>query len=136
LFLSLRLQQCHHYIRRWICVWRIAQKRANFWKNRLNWTFSNGFQSWLRIQVLLNLISFSDFLPRLRVFENRVLRRILGTKREEVAWGWRKLHNEELHKLYGSPIIIRVIKLRRIRLAGHVVCMGEWEMYTTFWWKT
>jgi hypothetical protein len=49
------------------------------------------------------------------VFENRVLRRIFGPKREEVIGGWRKLHNEELHNLYSSPSIIRIIKSRRIR---------------------
>jgi hypothetical protein len=61
----------------------------------------------------------------LRVFENRVLRRIFGPKRDEVTGGWRKLHNEELHGLYSSPSIIRVIKARRMRWAGHVACMGE-----------
>jgi hypothetical protein len=57
---------------------------------------------------------------RLRVFENRVLRRIFGPKRDEVTGGWRKLHNEELHGLYSSPSIINVIKARRMRWAGHV----------------
>jgi hypothetical protein len=52
---------------------------------------------------------------RLRVFENRVLRRIFGLKRDEVTGGWRKLHNEELHNLYPSPSIIRMIKPRRRR---------------------
>jgi hypothetical protein len=52
---------------------------------------------------------------RLRVFENRVLRRIFGPKRNEVTGGWRKLHNEELHNLYSSPSIIRIIKSRRMR---------------------
>jgi hypothetical protein len=61
---------------------------------------------------------------RLRVFENRVLRRF-GPKRDEVTGGWRKLHNEELHGLYSSPSIIRVIKTRRMRWAGHVACVGE-----------
>jgi hypothetical protein len=51
---------------------------------------------------------------RLRVFENRVLRRIFGPKRDEVTGGWRKLHNEELHGLYSSPSIVRVIKARRM----------------------
>jgi hypothetical protein len=54
------------------------------------------------------------------LFENRALRRIFGPKREEVTRGWRKLHNEELHNLYGSPNIIRVMKSRRMRWAGHV----------------
>jgi hypothetical protein len=58
------------------------------------------------------------------VFENRVLRRIFGPKRDEVAGGWRKLHNEELHNLYSSPSIIRMIKLRRMRWAGHAARMG------------
>jgi hypothetical protein len=61
----------------------------------------------------------------LRVFENRVLRRIFGPKRDEVTGGWRKLHNEELHGLYSSPSIIKVIKARRMRWAGNVAHMGE-----------
>jgi hypothetical protein len=64
-------------------------------------------------------------LHRLRVFENRVLKRIFGTKRDEVTGGWRKLHNEELHDLYCSASIIRIIKSRRMRWAGHVAGMGE-----------
>jgi hypothetical protein len=59
------------------------------------------------------------------VFEKRVLRRIFGPKRDEVTGGWRKLHNEELHGLYSSPSIVRVIKARRMRWAGHVARMGE-----------
>jgi hypothetical protein len=62
---------------------------------------------------------------RLRVFVNKVLRRIFGPKRDEVTGGWRKLHNEELRDLYSSPCIIRIIKARRIRWAGHVARMGE-----------
>jgi hypothetical protein len=62
---------------------------------------------------------------RLRVFENRVLRRIFGPKRDEVTGEWRKLHNEELHILYPSPNIIRQIKSRRMRLAGHVTSIVE-----------
>jgi hypothetical protein len=64
---------------------------------------------------------------RLRVFENRVLRRIFGPKRDEVTGEWRRLHNEELNDLYSSPhsIIIWVIKSRRMRWAGHVARMGE-----------
>jgi hypothetical protein len=57
---------------------------------------------------------------RLRVFENRVLRRIFGPKKDEVTGGWRKLHNEELHIMYSSLSIIRMIKSRRMRSAGHV----------------
>jgi hypothetical protein len=61
----------------------------------------------------------------LREFENRVLRRIFGPKRDEVAGEWRRLHNEEPNDLYSSPNIIRVIKSRRMRWAGHVARMGE-----------
>jgi hypothetical protein len=57
---------------------------------------------------------------KLRAFENRVLRRIFGPKRDGVMGGWRKLHNKELHNLYSLPIIIRIIKSRRMRWAGHV----------------
>jgi hypothetical protein len=62
---------------------------------------------------------------RLRVFEDRVLRRIFGPKREEVTGEWRRLHNEELNDLYSSPNIIRVIKPRRMRWAGHVARIGK-----------
>jgi hypothetical protein len=61
------------------------------------------------------------------VFENRVLRRIFGPNRDEVIGEWRKLHNEELHDLYSSPIIIRIIKARRMRWARHVARMGGEE---------
>jgi hypothetical protein len=61
----------------------------------------------------------------LRMFENRVLRRIFGPKRDEVTGEWRKLHNEELRDLYSSPSIIRISKSRRMRWAGHVARMGE-----------
>ena len=62
---------------------------------------------------------------RLRVFENRVLRRIFWTKKDKVAGEWRKLHNEALNDLYCSPNIVRVIKSRRMRWAGHVARIGE-----------
>jgi hypothetical protein len=61
---------------------------------------------------------------RLRVFENRVLRKIFGPKREEDG-SWRKLHNDELHSLYSTPNIVRVIKSRKMRWSGHVARIGE-----------
>jgi hypothetical protein len=61
----------------------------------------------------------------MRVFENKVLRRIFGPKRDEVTGEWRRLHNKELYALYSSPNIIRVVKSRRLRWAGHVARMGE-----------
>jgi hypothetical protein len=69
------------------------------------------------------------------VFENRVLRRIFGPKRDEVTGEWRKLHNKELHDLYSSPRIIWIIKLRRMRWAGHVTRMGRRGMLIDYWWE-
>jgi hypothetical protein len=62
---------------------------------------------------------------KLRVFENRVLRRICGPKRDGLTGGWRKLYNEELHNLYSSPSKIRIIKSRMMRWARYVARMGE-----------
>ena len=62
---------------------------------------------------------------RLRMFENRVLRRIFGPKRDEVTGEWRKLHNEGLNDMYCSPNTVRVIQSRRMRWAGHVARMGR-----------
>ena len=62
---------------------------------------------------------------KLRVFENMVLRRIFGPRRDEVTGEWRRLHNEELNDLYSTPNNVRVIKSRRMRWAGHVARMGE-----------
>jgi hypothetical protein len=61
------------------------------------------------------------------VFENRVLRRIFGPRMDEVTGGWRKLHAEELHNFYSSPSIVRIIKSRRMRWAGHVAQMEDKE---------
>jgi hypothetical protein len=62
---------------------------------------------------------------RMRVFRNRELRRIFGLKRDEVLEEWRKLHSDDLHNMYSSPCIIRMIKSRRIRWAGHVARMEK-----------
>ena len=74
---------------------------------------------------------------RLRVFENMLLRRVFGPKRDEVRGEWRKLHNEELSYLYSLPNIVRVVKSRRMRWAGHVARMGEGKVvYRVLVWKT
>ena len=65
--------------------------------------------------------------------ENRVLRRIFGPKSDKVTGEWRKLHNEELNDLYCSPNIVRVIRSRRMRWAGHVARIGREKVYTEFW---
>jgi hypothetical protein len=70
---------------------------------------------------------------KLKVFENRVLRRIFVPKKDRVTGGWRKLHNEELHNLYSSPIIIRIITSRRMRWAGHVARMGRRGTCIGYW---
>jgi hypothetical protein len=71
------------------------------------------------------LVTHTEGGTTLRVFENRVLRRIFGPKMEEVTEEWRRLHNKELYALYSSPNIIWVIKSRRLRWVGHVARMGE-----------
>jgi hypothetical protein len=71
---------------------------------------------------------------RLRMFENRVLRRTFGSKRDEVTGEWRKLHNEKLNDLYCSLTVVRVIKSRRMRWVGHVARMGRGAACTGFWW--
>jgi hypothetical protein len=67
------------------------------------------------------------------VFENRVLRRIFGPKRDDVTGGWRKLHNEELHNLYSSPSIIKMTKLRRLKSVGNGRRRG---MHIGYWWES
>jgi hypothetical protein len=73
---------------------------------------------------------------RLRVFDIRELRRIFGPKRDEVTGDWRKLHNEELHNLYFTPNIIRMIKSRRARWAGHLARMGRRGIHVGFLWES
>jgi hypothetical protein len=73
---------------------------------------------------------------KLRVFEDRVLRRIFGQWRNEVTEGWRKLHNEMLHNFYSSPSIIRMNKSKRMRLAGHVVRIVRRGMHIGYWWES
>jgi hypothetical protein len=68
------------------------------------------------------------------VFDNRVLRKVFGPKRDKVTWEWRKLHNEELSDLYSLPYIVWVVKARTMRWAVHVARMGRGEVCTRFWW--
>jgi hypothetical protein len=70
------------------------------------------------------------------VFENRVLRRIFGPKRVEVTGEWRKLNSEELHDLYSSQSIIKILNLRRKRWAGHVARMGRRGTLIDYWWES
>ena len=70
----------------------------------------------------------------LLVFENMMLRRTFGPRRDEVTVEWRRMHNEELNGLYSSPNIVRVIKSRRMRWAGHVARMGEERGSIGSWW--
>jgi len=72
---------------------------------------------------------------KLRVFENRVLRKIFVPRRDEVTGEWRRLHNEELNDMYSSPNMVRVIKSRRMRWAGHVERMGEERRCMESWWE-
>jgi hypothetical protein len=71
---------------------------------------------------------------KLRVFENRVLRRILWPKRDDVTGEWKRLHSEELNDLYYLPNIVHIIKPRRTRWAGQVAIWGRGKVYTGFWW--
>jgi len=73
---------------------------------------------------------------KLRVFENMVLRRIFGPKKDEVTWEWRRLHNEDLNDLYPSHNIVRVIKSKRMRWTGHVARMGEERGCIGSCWET
>ena len=79
----------------------------------------------ITVQWVIQCVISSLFGDTLRVFENRVLRRIFGPKRDGVTGEWRKLHNEELTSLYSSPNIVRVIKSRRMSWAEHVARMEE-----------
>jgi hypothetical protein len=73
---------------------------------------------------------------RLRVFENRILRRIFGPKRDEVTGEWRKLHSEKLRDLYSSPNIIRMMKWRRMRWTWYVAQIGKGGTRIDYWWKS
>jgi hypothetical protein len=95
----------------------------------LNYAESESLKIW---NVSFAIVFFCNLTPcslreerMLRVFENRVLRIVFGPKRDEVTGEWRKLHNEELNDLYSLPNIVRVVKSRQMRWAGHVAHIGE-----------
>jgi hypothetical protein len=100
-----------------------------------------GFRTWGLITPQLvtkcnkGFRTWADSLD-LRVFENRMLRRIFGPKRDEVTGDWRKLHNEELHNLYSLLNIIRMIKSRRMKCARNVARMGRNGMHIEYWWES
>jgi hypothetical protein len=95
-------------------------------KNCLSLACSNHIVTWNKLPYLIISVFLTlKYTETVTLFENRVLRRIFGPKRNEVTGGWRKLHNEELHNLYSSPSIIRMIKSRRMRWAGIVARMVE-----------
>jgi hypothetical protein len=113
---------------------RISQSTKDFSLFRNIHTFSGGTTSRVLILGIKRPQRESNYLSpfkaeveeyRQRVFENEVLRRIFGPKMDEVTGEWRRLHNKEFYALYSSPSIIRVIKSRRLRWAGHVARMGE-----------
>jgi hypothetical protein len=85
-----------------------------------------GHESWY-------LTLMEEHTRRLRVFEKRLFGRLFGTKRDKAIGGWRKLHNEELHNLYSSPNIIRMIKSRRMGWAEHVAQTGRSGMHIRYW---
>jgi hypothetical protein len=87
-----------------------------------------------KYQILRHFTKCNIFSSYQRIFENTVLRRIFGPKRDDVTGQWRKLHNEELHDLYSSPTILRVIKSKRMRWAENVARMEREEACTGFWW--
>jgi hypothetical protein len=84
---------------------------------------------WTGANMLLRL---GNKIHRLRVLENKVLRRIFEPKRDDVTGDSRNLHNEELHNLYSSPNLIRMITSRRMRWAGHVARMGGTELHVVY----
>jgi hypothetical protein len=73
---------------------------------------------------------------KLRVFENKALKRIFRPKSDEVTGGWREVHNEELHRLYSSPSMIRMVKSRRMRWAWHVARIGQRGMHSRYCWES
>ena len=113
---------CYHSVQNLLSSSLLAKKyiKIKTYRNIILPVFLYGCETW----------SLTMRESRLRLFENWVLRRIFGLKRDEVTGEWRKLHNEELNDVFCSLKIIRVIKSREMRWADHV------ELYTGFWWGT
>jgi hypothetical protein len=88
----------------------------------------------VKIRIYKSIILPAVLVWVWNLISDRVLRGIFGPKGDEVIGGWRKLHNEELRNLYCSPSIIRIIKSKRMRWAGHVACMGRRGMHIGFLW--
>ena len=123
------------------CAWKFlrnSKEREVFevqsgWNGPESINSSSAHRHWNRRTIILPVVlygceNWSLTLReerRLRVFENTLLRRVYGPKRDEITKEWRKLHNEELSELYSLPNIVRVVKSRRMRWAGHVARMGE-----------
>jgi len=100
---------------------------------RDNFTLTHEIRARLCQWYILKLRRFLlRSFKHLRVFENRVLRRVFEPKRDEVTGEWRKLHNDEFRDFYSLPNIVRVVKSRRMRWAGHVARMGRGEVFTGF----
>ena len=104
----------------WLCTFNVTWKRVRV-------TIVAVKNQHLLTVTSLYLYSCLREEGRLRVFENRVLRRVFGHKMDEVTGEWRKLHNEELRDLHSLPNIVQVVKSRRMRWAGHVARMGGGE---------
>jgi hypothetical protein len=111
----------------WRCVISLFYRQIRIYKTIIFLVVVYGYETW-------SLTLKEEH--RLRVFENRVLRRIFGPKWDEVTGEWRQLHNKELRDLYYSPSIIRIIKSRRMRWAGHVARMGRRGTHIDYWWES
>jgi hypothetical protein len=115
-----------------------------------SWNITQNNNMILNLEIIFDVVTAYKMLPNILLARftpyvsevtgdhlcgfrrNRVLRNIFGPEREEDGW-WRKLHNDELHSLYSSPNIVRVVKSRRVRWVGHVARMGERGVFTGFW---
>jgi hypothetical protein len=124
---DLRFLQFLYNLSLFYTKYMLLSHHQNAWQNHDIKIANRCFENVAQFRYLGMTITNQNLIQeenRLRVFENRVLRRLFGLKRDEVTGGWRKLHNEELHDLYSLPNIIRMIKSRTMRWAWHVARMG------------